>query len=127
MQHSLEGAIGNVEIGVAVEDKKDRIELIARPSQRAGSALRFRFDRYAERRAAYHAPFIPIGDLFAEVTGKQQDSIKSLPRDIIDQQIKKNPIRADLHERFWSRARQFMKAGTFSADQYHRLTYATGR
>ena len=75
----------------------------------------------------YHAPFIPIGDLFAEVTGKQQDSIKSLPRDIIDQQIEKNPIRADLHERLWGLARQFTKAGTFTVDQYHRLTYATGR
>jgi hypothetical protein len=65
--------------------------------------------------------------LFAEATGKQQDSIKSLPRDIIDQQIEKNPIRADLHKRFRSLARRFTKAGTFAVDQYHRLTYATGR
>ena len=99
---------------------------MSHPSQRAASALRFWFARYAERRANYHAPSYRSA-ICSPKWPASNTSIKSLPRDIIDQQIEKNPIRADLHERLWRLTRRFMKAGIFAVDQYHRLTYATGR
>ena len=122
MQSRLQRAIGHVEIGVAIDDEKDRVELVPRPPQRPAGALRLRLNRNAESGPAYHAPFVTVDELFAEMPSKKQDFVEPLPRDIVDQQIQKHAIIADLHKRFRRRVRQILQPRAFAANQQHGLT-----